>query len=339
MRVRWRGLELPSQVACDKSTLTSGYGKFVAEPFERGFGTTVGNSLRRILLSSLEGSAITRIKLRGAEHEYTAIPGVLEDVVDIVLNVKSLVVKNHSEKPHILRITKGAAGVVTGADVEGDEAVEVVNRDHVIATLTDDVPFELEMIVENGRGYVPAGEQIGRMYEKNDDIGYIPVDAAFSPVTRVRYLVEETRVGQKTNYDKLTLEIWTNGATGPEMALVEAAKIFRKHLNPFVQYDQLGEQVHTQPKGGGTGGLDPATEAKLAMPLSDLNLSVRAMNCLDSENIRTVRELASRTEDSLLEVRNFGETTLNEVREKLSEIGLRLGLRLPAPPPAPPSAF
>jgi DNA-directed RNA polymerase subunit alpha len=340
MRIRWRNLELPSQVVCEQETLTETYGKFVAEPFERGFGTTVGNSLRRILLSSLEGSAVTRIKLRGAQHEFTSIPGVMEDVVDIVLNVKSLVVKNHSEKPHVLRVSKSDAGKVSGADVEESNSVEVVNRDHVLANLTEvEAPFELEMVVENGRGYVPAAEQMARLHDKSDDVGYIPIDAAFSPVIRVRYLVEETRVGQKTNYDRLTLEIWTNGSIGPEMALVEAAKIFRKHLNPFVQYDHLGEQVHVQPKTVGTPGLDPATEAKLSMLLSELKCSVRASNCLESESIRTVRDLVQRTEDSLLEVRNFGETTLNEVRDKLTEIGLRLGMRLPPPPAAPPSIF
>jgi DNA-directed RNA polymerase subunit alpha len=324
MRVRWRGLELPSQVVCDRSTLTSTYGKFVAEPFERGFGVTIGNSLRRILLSSLEGSAVTRMKLRGALHEFTTLPGVVEDVTDIVLNVKSLVVKNYSDQPRMLRVQKNTRGVVTGADVQTDDQVEVINKNHVIATLTEDVPFELEMVVENGRGYVPASERQASIQE----IGVIPVDAAFSPVVRVRYEVEETRVGQKTNYDKLTMEIWTNGSVSPEMALVEAAKILRKHLNPFVQLSELGPAVFSQPRTVGAVGLDPATEAKLSMTLAELNLSVRAMNCLESENIRTVRDLVVRTPEQLLAVRNFGETTLNEVIEKLADIGLRLGMRL-----------
>ncbi len=325
MRVRWRGLELPSQVVCDRSTLTATYGKFVAEPFERGFGVTIGNSLRRILLSSLEGSAVTRIKLRGALHEFTTLPGVVEDVTDIVLNIKALVVKNYSDQPKMLRVQKNTRGLVTGADVQTDDQVEVINKSHVIATLTEDVPFDLEMVVENGRGYVPASERQASIQE----IGVIPVDAAFSPVVRVRYEVEETRVGQKTNYDKLTLEIWTNGSVSPEMALVEAAKILRKHLNPFVQLTELGPAVFSQPRSVGAVGLDPATEAKLSMSLAELNLSVRAMNCLESENIRTVRDLVLRTPDQLLAVRNFGETTLNEVMEKLADIGLRLGMRLP----------
>ncbi|HID75686.1 MAG TPA: DNA-directed RNA polymerase subunit alpha [Planctomycetaceae bacterium] len=324
MRIRWRGLELPSQVTCERETLSPTYGKFFAEPFERGFGVTIGNSLRRIMLSSLQGSAVTRIKLQGAQHEYTTLPGVVEDVTDIVLNVKSLVVKNHSDQTRVLRIEKETRGVVTGADIETDKTVEVVNPNHVIATLTDDVPFVMEMVVENGRGYVPASEHV----QQDHEIGVIPVDAAFSPVTRVRYEVEETRVGQKTNYDKLTMEIWTNGSVTPEMALVEAAKILRKHLNPFVQYSELGPQIHSEMRAVALGGSDPMLEAKLSMPITDLNLSVRATNCLESEDIKTVRDLVSRTEDQLLEVRNFGETTLNEVREKLREYGLRLGMRV-----------
>ncbi len=331
MRIRWRGLELPSQVICDRASLTSTYGKFVAEPFERGFGVTIGNSLRRILLSSLEGAAVTRIKIHGALHEFTTLPGVVEDVTDIVLNVKSLVVKSYSSQPRILRVEKNTRGVVTGADVMGDDQVEVINKDLVLATLTEDVPFQMELVVETGRGYVPATEHTPQIQE----IGVIPVDAAFSPVVRVRYEVEETRVGQKTNYDRLTLEIWTNGSVHPEMALVEAAKILRKHLNPFVQYNELGLQVHAEPRSTATVTLDPATEAKLNLPLSELKLSVRASNCLESENIHTLRDLVVRTEEQLLEVRNFGETTLSEVKEKLADLGLRLGMRLPPPTLSP----
>ncbi len=323
MHIRWRGLELPSAVTCDAASLTRTYGKFVAEPFERGFGSTIGNGLRRVLLSSLEGSAITQIKVHNAQHEFTTIPGIYEDVTDIVLNVKSLVVKNHSESTRVLRVEKNTAGPITAGDIETDEAVEVLNLDHVLATLTENVPFVMEMVVENGRGYIPASEHSQNIQE----IGIIPIDAVYSPVVRVRYGVEETRVGHKTNYDKLTIEIWTNGSVPPEMALVEAAKILRKHLNPFVQYNELGPQVHAAAKGG--IGADAALEAKLNMSLADLNLSVRASNCLESENINTVRDLVSKSEDQLLEVRNFGETTLKEVRQKLSELGLHLGMRVP----------
>jgi DNA-directed RNA polymerase subunit alpha len=319
---------LPSLITADRSIMTATYGKFTAEPFERGFGVTVGNSLRRILLSSLEGSAVTQLKLHGAQHEFSSLPGVLEDVTEIVLNVKSLVVKNYSEQTRVVRIEKNTKGPITGADVRTDEQVEVVNKDHLIATLTEDVPFLMEMVIENGRGYVPSTEHTPQAQE----IGIIPIDAAYSPVIRVRYEVEETRVGQKTNYDKLTIEIWTNGSVAPEMALVESAKILRKHLNPFVQYNELGPMVHSETRALGAIALDQATEAKLGMSLAELDLSVRATNCLESENITTVRDLVIRTEEQLLEVRNFGDTTLAEVREKLSDIGLRLGMRLPSAP-------
>ncbi len=325
MRIRWRGLELPSLVSAERSTISATYGKFTAEPFERGFGTTIGNSLRRVLLSSLEGSAVTQIKLGGVQHEFSTIPGVVEDVTDIVLNVKSLVVKNYSEQTRVVRIEKDTAGVITGADVQTDDQVEVVNKDHVIATLTEDMPFLLEMVVENGRGYVPATEHTPQAQE----IGIIPIDAAYSPVIRVRYDVVETRVGQKTNYDKLTMEVWTNGSATPEMAVVEAAKILRKHLNPFIQYTELGPMVYSEARSIGSTGIDQATEAKLAMTLAELNLSVRATNCLEAENIVTVRDLVVMNEDQLMEVRNFGETTMIEVHEKLSDIGLRLGMQLP----------
>ncbi len=326
MHIRWRGLELPSSVVVDQRTLSNTYGKFVAEPFERGFGTTVGNSLRRILLSSLEGSSVTQIKIQGSQHEFTTLPGVVEDMTDVVLNIKSLVVKNHSDSTKVVRIEKNKRGVVTGADVQTDESVEVINRDHVIATLTTDVPFIVEMVIENGRGYVPATEHSPNVQE----IGIIPIDAVFSPVVRVRYEIEETRVGQKTNYDKLTIEIWTNGSIHPEMALVESAKILRKHLNPFVQYNELGSRVTSQARSGGMGGFDSSLENKLGMSLAELKLSVRASNCLESENIHTVRDLVSKSEDQLLEVRNFGETTLREVKDKLAEMGLRLGMRVAA---------
>lgn len=324
MHIRWRGLELPSVVTSDQSTLTSTYGSFSAEPFERGFGSTVGNGLRRILLSSLEGSAVTQIKVHNAQHEFTTIPGVLEDVTDIVLNVKSLVVKNHSDTMRVLRVERNTAGAVAAGDIETDGSVEIINKGHVLATLTEDVPFVMEMVVENGRGYVPASEHS----ENVQEIGIIPIDAVYSPVVRVRYEVEETRVGQKTNYDKLNIEIWTNGSINPELALVESAKILRKHLNPFVQYTELGSQVRT-PARGAVVATDTALESKLNLNISELKLSVRAGNCLESENIMTVRDLVTRTEDELLEVRNFGETTLTEVQEKLRELGLHLGMRLP----------
>ena len=320
-------MELPSNLEVDHDSLTASYGKFSAEPFERGFGASVGNSLRRVLLSSLMGSAVTQIKIRGAQHEFTSIPGVVEDVTQIVLNVKSLVVRNHSEATRVITIETNKAGVITGGDVQTDSDVEIINKDHVIATLTEDVDLMIEMVVENGRGYVPSTEHSAVDHE----IGIIPIDAVYSPITRVRYEVEETRVGQKTNYDRLNLEIWTDGSISPEMALIEAAKILRKHLNPFVQYRELGPSIFSAARGG-AGSPEAQLEAKLNMTLAEMRLSVRANNCLENENIETIRDLVVRTEDSLLEVRNFGDTTLNEVREKLSQFGLHLGMRVPTQP-------
>ena len=327
MRIRWRGLELPSRVVCTRQTLTESFGEFHVEPFERGFGHTVGNSLRRVLLSSLEGSAVTTIKIQGVQHEFSTIPGMVEDITDLVLNLKGLVVKNHSDSPRTIRIERDRRGVVTAADILHDESVEVINPDHILCTLTDDVPFHIEMTVENGRGYRPAAEG----HTDDLEIGAIPIDAIFSPVTRVEYKVQDTRVGQRTNYDQLTMRIWTTGTLSPEMALVEAAKILRKHLNPFVQYYEPGPGLPADGSGGFEGGsygggVDMETERKLNMSLAELELSVRATNCLESEGITSVRDLVSRSEDQLLGVRNFGETTLKEVRIKLQEIGLDLGM-------------
>ena len=322
MYIRWRGLALPSQVVAHRETLTGQYGQFSVEPFQRGFGTTIGNSLRRILLSSLEGSAVTQIKIRGVQHEFQPVEGVKEDITDVVLNIKSLVVKNHSDAARVITVEANKAGVVKASDIRTDADVEIVNRDLVICTLTKDVELFIEMVVENGRGYSPSSDRAKDETEQ----GIIPIDAVFSPVLRVRCDVEETRVGQQTNYDKLNIEIWTDASITPEMALIESAKILRKHLNPFVQYQELGPKVHpTVPQGS----VNPELERKLDMAITDLKLSVRAMNCLHSEKIMKVRDLVEYTEDRLLEVRNFGETTLNEVKHKLAEQNLSLGMRPP----------
>jgi DNA-directed RNA polymerase subunit alpha len=328
MRIRWRGLELPNRVVSDRGTLTDTYGKFTVEPFERGFGVTVGNSLRRILLSSLEGSAVTRVKIQGVQHEITTIPGVVEDVTDIILNIKSLVVRNTSEQSKTITINRHEKGVVKASDITADDMIHIINPDHIIATLTDDVPFVVEMVVENGRGYRTADENAG----KEREIGLIPVDSSFSPVVRVKYEIEDTRVGQRTNYDKLIMEIWTNGTVSPQMAIVEGAKILRKHLNPFIQYAEPGPgiAVEDRPQAAGGEAVDYELERKLNMSLAELELSVRATNCLESEGITTVRDLVIRSDEELLEVRNFGETTLREVKGKLAERGMQLGMKLPA---------
>jgi len=243
MRVTWRGLELPTRVERDAKVSSDKYSRFFIEPFERGFGTTIGNSLRRILLSSLESSAVTSIKIAGVDHEFTSINGVMEDVTGIVLNVKNLVVRLQGEGPKTMKVSANKAGVITAADIVADAAIEVINKDMVLATLTEDVNFEMEMVVENGRGYVPASERIAAVDRFDEEVGRILLDAVYSPVTRVRYTTEDTRVGKRTNYDRLILEIWTNGTITPEMALVEAAKILRKHINPFIQFFEIGEQT------------------------------------------------------------------------------------------------
>lgn len=319
-------MELPTRLISDPRYIGDTYGRFSVEPFERGFGTTVGNSLRRVLLSSLEGAAVNAIRIKGAEHEFTSIPGVMEDVVDIVLNVKNLIVKLEGDEPKVMKLAARGPGEVTADMIQADTAITIVNKDLVIATLSDAVEFEMELRVSKGRGYVPASEQYSQQEEQ--EIGLIPVDAIYSPVQRVRYKVEDTRVGQRTNYDKLTLEIWTNGTIAPEMALVEAAKILRKHLNPFVQYYDLGDDRVSE-EAAAAAGVDEDLIRKLNMPLSELELSVRASNCLESARIETVAQLVTQSDAELLKLRAFGRTSLREVKRKLQDLGLDLGMRLP----------
>jgi len=305
------------------------YGRFFIEPFERGFGTTIGNSLRRILLSSLEGSAVTSIKIAGIDHEFSSISGVMEDVTDIVLNVKSLVIRLQGQAPKTMSVSANKAGVITAADIVADPAIEVINKDMVLATLTEKVKFEMEMVVENGRGYVPASERIAAADRFDQELGRVMLDAVYSPVTRVRYTTEDTRVGQRTNYDKLILEIWTNGTITPEMALVEAAKILRKHVNPFVQYFELGEQTvagQIAEAESQEQAMDEELAKKLSMPIQELEFSVRAGNCLESEKVETVGQLAKMTDADLLKIRSFGKTSLREIKRKLADIGLSLGM-------------
>jgi DNA-directed RNA polymerase subunit alpha len=306
------------------------YGRFLIEPFERGFGTTIGNSLRRILLSSLEGSAVTSIKIAGVNHEFSSINGVMEDVTDIVLNVKSLIIRLQGEGPKVMTVSANKAGVITAENIVADPAIEVVDKEQVLATITKDVGFEMEMVVENGRGYVPASERIAATDRFDQEIGRVVLDAVYSPVTRVRYMTEDTRVGQRTNYDRLILEIWTNGTITPEMALVEAAKILRKHVNPFVQYFELGEQTVAASEIIETEVQEQAVDEELAqklnMPVQELELSVRASNCLESARTETVGQLVKMTEADLLKIRSFGKTSLREIKRKLADIGLSLGM-------------
>ncbi len=325
MHIRWRGLELPGRVTVDKSSLTSTFGRFSAEPFERGFGTTIGNSLRRILLSSIEGAAITKLQIAGITHEFSSIPGIVQDVSDILLNIKGLIVEMDGDETKTVRIRVEGPCDVTGASIESDASVRILNPDHVICRLNDKVRFDVDLTVNRGRGYQPASEQYNT--EEDQVIGEIPLDAIFTPVQRVRYRVEDTRVGQRMNYERLVLDVWTNGTVTPEMALVEAGKILRKHVNPFVQFDSAGDEMVEQ-------GLACDQEAnadldrKFGMSLVDLNLGVRATNCLQTAGITTVGQLIQKTESELMELRAFGKTSLHEIEGRLQEIGLSLGMQV-----------
>ena len=326
MQIRWRGLELPTMVRLDTDTANDTYGLFVVEPFERGFGVTVGNSLRRILLSSIEGSAVTWIKIDGVPNEFTTIPGVLEDVTDIILNVKNIVVKSHADQPKLMKLSGKKKGPLTAAMIEADPALEIFNPEHLIATIAKDgVPFNMTMEVRCGRGYLPASENT----DLEQEIGVIPVDSLFSPVKRVRYSIENTRVGQRTNYDRLKLEIWTDSTISPELALVEGGKILRKHLNPFVQYFELGHELAAPTEETAeekVAQILAKRQALLAKPVSELEMGVRATNCLQAAKIRTVGELIALNDTDLLKVRSFGKTSLREVKRKLADLGLALAM-------------
>jgi len=327
MRIRWRNFELPNNVQPDADTLTGEHGRFVIEPFERGFGHTIGNGLRRVLLSSIEGAAVTAVRIDGASHEYDSLEGVYEDVAEIILNIKRLRVNFEGDGPIICRINRTEEGPVTGADVivEGDG--EVANPDLHLCMLTMDRDFVVELDICKGRGYVPSDDNP----QEEHGLGTIPVDAIYSPVQRVRYSIEATRVGKFTNYERLVLEIWTDGTVSPEMALTEGAKIYRKHLNPFVIESASSDDdpLLESPAESGFNEVNRETDELsgiLAAPLSDLELSVRARNCLDSANMHTMRDLVSMSEADVMTLKNLGKTSLQEIRTKLADRGLRLGM-------------
>ncbi|MCP4758555.1 MAG: DNA-directed RNA polymerase subunit alpha [Planctomycetes bacterium] len=329
MHVRWRGLELPARVDVDAESRSDSFARFTVEPLERGFGTTIGNSLRRILLSSIEGAAITTVTVGGVEHEFTTIPGMKEDVTDLLLNIKGLVVAVDSddEGPKTMSLRAGGPGAVTADLVEADPAIRILNPDHLIATLTEAINLDIEMTVSRGRGYSPASERHLRSAEEQV-IGQIEVDAIYSPVLRVRFRVEDTRVGQKTNFDRLVMDVWTDSTVTPEMALTEASKILRKHLNPFVQVEELGN-LRVSDEAAAAAAVDDSLIHKLNTPVTELDLTVRSNNCLESAAIATVSELVIRSEAELLALRSFGKTSLREIVKKLEEMGLALGMRLP----------
>ncbi|MEE9393792.1 MAG: DNA-directed RNA polymerase subunit alpha [Planctomycetota bacterium] len=343
MRIRWRNLELPNRVSVDRDSVSDTYGKFLIEPFERGFGHTIGNGLRRVLLSSLEGTSIVWTKIEGVDHEFTAIDDVVEDVTDIILNLQEVQVKLEGDGPITMSLKATKKGPVTAAMFVPKGDADIVNPDAHILTLSRDRELDLEVEVRKARGYLTAEENehgsirgattTGRR-DIDQEIGKIWMDATFSPVQRVRYRTEDTRVGKLTDYDKLIIEIWTDGTTRPDSSLVEASKVYRKHLNPFISYSDAGGDMST------TNDVpEPAEEMaraevdekvkKFAMPIAEMNLSVRSNNCLEAEEITTVGALVHRTESELLNVRNFGKTSLNEIVAKLEEMGMHLGMQVP----------
>ena len=311
---------MPKRLTKDESSASDTYAKFVAEPFETGYGHTVGNSLRRVLLSSLEGAAITSVKIDGAMHEFTTIDGVVEDVTDLVLNLKKVKFKAHNRDAQALMISVNKEGDITAADIQTNQNVELVNPKQHICTLDRKKKFEMEMEVKIGRGFLPAEEN----KKQDQPIGVIPIDSIFSPVTRVRYAVENARVGQRTDYDRLLIEIWTDGRITPDDALTQASAILQHHLDVFVGYDKNAvefEQAEAKQD-------DERAKLKklLNMSVNEIELSVRAANCLNNANITTVGQLAMKTEQEMLKYRNFGKKSLNEIKDKLAALNLTLGM-------------
>ena len=326
MGTLWRDFATPKKLVCEEESGTDTYGKFIAEPFERGYGMTIGNSLRRVLLSSIEGAAVTAIKIDGVLHEFSAIPGVLEDVTQIVLNVKQLVFRAHSRQPKTVVIEKDKKGPVTAGDIQGDDTIEVVNPDLHLCTLTKVGAFRMELEISRGRGYVPAEKH----KKEGQPIGLIPVDALFSPVTRVNFSVEDTRVGQVTDYDRLLLEIWTNGSMSPKDSLLYASNILQRHLDLFVNYGSLPDE----PEEEAPVAVSEELQEKLKTPISELELSVRSANCLREAKIHTIGELVEKTPQELLKYRNFGKKSLAEIDELLQSMGLSLGMGVASTEPS-----
>jgi DNA-directed RNA polymerase subunit alpha len=322
MPVRLGRFEMPKRLAKEDATATPNYAKFIAEPLERGYGHTIGNSMRRVLLSSLEGAAISSIKIDGAAHEFTAIPGVVEDVTDIVLNLKKVLLKSSSREAHTVFLAANREGAVTAADIKGDQVVEVLNPDQHICTLDKKMKFEIELEIKVGRGFCPAEEN----KKVDQPIGVIAIDSLFSPVRRVRYSVEDTRVGQRTDYDKLIIEIWTDGRITPEDAMVQSSNILRHHLDVFCDYDK-NVVVEFEEAAQRVSAEQAQLKKVLNMSVNEIELSVRAANCLNNANITTVGQLALKTEQEMLKYRNFGKKSLNEIKDKLQTLGLQLGIK------------
>ncbi|MBI2902944.1 MAG: DNA-directed RNA polymerase subunit alpha [Candidatus Methylomirabilis oxyfera] len=325
---KFKGLQKPKRLECELETLTSTYGKFFAEPFERGFGLTIGNALRRILLSSIEGAAVTTVRIAGALHEFSSITGVKDDVTDIILNIKGLRVKLNVDHPKILHLKASSEGEVRASHITTDPDVEILNPDLYIATLDKDGKIEVEMEVRQGRGYVPAE----RNKREGQPVDAIAVDSIFSPIRKVNFLVEDTRVGQVTDFNKLILEVWTDGSVLPQDAMAYAAKILKDHLSIFINFEE-------EPEGEGAA-VDEEKERlldHLNRSVDELELSVRSANCLKNSNIRYIHELVQKTEAEMLKTKNFGRKSLNEIKEILAGMGLVLGMKLEGFPVGEPS--
>jgi len=315
---------MPKRVVKDETTATECYAKFVAEPFEVGYSRTIGNSLRRVLLSSIEGAAITSVRIGGAAHEFCSIPGVVEDVTDIILNLKKVLLKTYVREPQRLTVKVKGPGKVTAADIQADASIDVLNPEHHIATLAEDGKLEMDLEVGIGRGFCPAAWN----KEEEQEVDRIPIDAIFSPVSRVNFETDNTRVGQRTDYDKLVLEVWTDGRVSPDDALTMSAAILRHHLDVFVNYDK--DIVEFEESEKRVDEERQELKRKLNMSVNEIELSVRAANCLNNANITTVGELAQKSEADMLKYRNFGKKSLNEIKAKLAELGLSLGMSIDA---------
>ena len=314
-----KGFNVPGKIEIERDSLTPQYGKIVAEPLERGFGTTLGNTLRRVILSSLYGAAVTSVKIEGVLHEFSTIRGVTEDVTEIILNIKNLRLKLHRETPKTITLRKKGPGEAKGSDITHDGDVEILTPDLHIATLDRDAVVDLEMVVQRGRGYVPSE----RHQTDGLPIGVIPVDAVFTPTKRVNFHVENARVGQMTDYDKLIMEIWTDGSVNPEEAVSTAAKILKGHLDIFISKDEFEKGAGIVPAEDDS----PALNASLSRSVNELELSVRAANCLKNAKIKTIDDLVKKTESEMLRTKNFGKKSLNEIKEMLVDMGLSLGMQ------------
>ena len=320
----WKGFQRPKRLEFERETLTDRFGRFYAQPFERGFGTTIGNALRRVLLSSIEGAAITAVKIDGVLHEFSPIPGVVEDATDIILNLKQVPLKMHTDTTKTLYLRVEKAGEVKARDIQTDGDVEILEPDVKIATVSEGGKLNMEMRLKRGRGYISADKN----FDEDLGIGWIPIDSVHSPVKKVNYLVEAARLGQTTDYDKLTVDIWTNGSVTPHDAISLSAKLVRDHLNIFINLDEASDeptdaQVEQQQMGSLNENLDKSVE--------ELELSVRSYNCLKNANIRTIRELVLKTEGEMLKTKNFGRKSLNEIKDILHSMGLSLGMRIDQP--------